>query len=394
MPKADTSVKWFHSGMTNAPVCRGEVGALIEVLDACLLDGFSTRTPDSVVVSGGVATVTIDAGNPYEKHSVIKITGSSISDLNDEWRLASSTGTVFTFACPDVADGTATGASIVRAPAGWSKPFSDTNIAAYQSADTESTQLYLRVDDTLAQVAAVRGYENMTGVSTGTGPFPTVAQQALTNFYWHKSSAANTTARRWLVVADGSFFYFYNTGATSGINQPNGWFFGDVVSLMGGDSYNCVISGNPFTAATSANAPMPSTITGPFVVLQPSPCIYLARQSNQTSLSPAVALTGQRHYTIGGEVILGANSIVAPVGAATLLRAPMFVLDSTSSISHGSIRGIAPGLIEPMSYAFADATFVPFDGGGMFSGRAIIGLSVRSSNPMGCFALDVSGPWR
>ncbi|MCK2086731.1 hypothetical protein MXC99_00795 [Thauera aromatica] len=170
--KADTSVKWFHSGMADAPVLRGQAGALIELLDACLINGFSTRSPDSVVVAGGVATVSISAGNPYDKHAVIAISGASEAALNAEWRIDTSAATSFTFLCPGVADGTVTGAALKRAGAGWSKPFADTNVAVYQSLDPASTQLYLRVNDADARYTRVRGYEQMTDANTGTGLFP------------------------------------------------------------------------------------------------------------------------------------------------------------------------------------------------------------------------------
>ena len=109
MSKANTEVKWFHSDMLDAPVLRGQAGALIELLDACLINGFSTRTPDSITVTSGVATVALSAGNPYEKHAVIKITGASVAALNDEWRIDTTAASSLTFLCPGVPDGAARG---------------------------------------------------------------------------------------------------------------------------------------------------------------------------------------------------------------------------------------------------------------------------------------------
>ncbi|ENO76599.1 hypothetical protein B447_17686, partial [Thauera sp. 27] len=93
--KLDTQVKWFHSAQPDAPVLNGQAGSLINVLDACLLNGYSVRTPDSVVVSGGVATVGISAGNPYEKHAVVEISGASDSALNGQWRIVSGNRAAF-----------------------------------------------------------------------------------------------------------------------------------------------------------------------------------------------------------------------------------------------------------------------------------------------------------
>jgi hypothetical protein len=208
MSKADTQVKWFHSTMAGAPVLSGQPGAMIALIDACLINGFSTRTPDSITVASGVATVALSAGNPYEKHAVIKITGASQPALNDEWRIRTAAANGLTFLCPGVPDGIVTGASLIRAPAGWSKPFADTNKAVYRSLHPLASGICLRIDDTHAQFPRVRGYEDMTGIDTGTNPFPTFAQVTEINYSWAKSNVATTAPRRWTLIADGLFFWF------------------------------------------------------------------------------------------------------------------------------------------------------------------------------------------
>ena len=207
MPKADTSVKWFHSDMPGAPVLRGEPGALIELLDACLISGFDPRTPDSITVAGEVATVTLGGGNPYEKHAVVAITGASVEALNAEWRIATSGATSLTFACPGVADGPATGATVKRAPAGWAKPFADVNVGVYRSLHPLASGICLRIDDSNARYPRVRGYEDMTGIDVGTNPFPTFAQHPADECWWGKSDAASAAARPWTLVADGLYLW-------------------------------------------------------------------------------------------------------------------------------------------------------------------------------------------
>ena len=56
MPTYNT--KWFQNSMAGAPVLTGQAGALIAVLNACLVDGFNLLTLDSLVVAGNVATGT------------------------------------------------------------------------------------------------------------------------------------------------------------------------------------------------------------------------------------------------------------------------------------------------------------------------------------------------
>lgn len=100
------TVRVYHSTDSSAPVLSGQVGALIGVLDAILVNGYGSK-----------------------------------------------------------------------AAVGWTKAFSGTNMAAYKQS-AGSNQLYLRVDDTNATDARVVGYETMSDVNTGTGPFPTATQQS------------------------------------------------------------------------------------------------------------------------------------------------------------------------------------------------------------------------
>ena len=242
MPKADTSVKWFHSDMPGAPVLRGEPGALIELLDACLISGFDARTPDSITVAGEVATVTLGGGNPYEKHAVITITGASVEALNAEWRIATSAASSFTFACPGVADGVATGAAVKRAPAGWSRPFADVNVAVYRSLHPQASGVCLHIDDSDAQYPRVRGYEDMTGIDVGTNPYPTFAQRPVDQYWWGKSNSASAEARPWTLVADGLYLWYlpawyYTSDSPSPLHR-----FGDFSPFNPSASYPVLIS--------------------------------------------------------------------------------------------------------------------------------------------------------
>lgn len=381
MAKADTSVKWFHSDMPGAPVLRGEPGALIEVLDACLLNGFDPRTPDSITVLGEVATVTLGGGNPFEKHAVIAIAGASVAGLNAEWRIATSAATSFTFACPGVADGSVTGATVKRAGAAWGKPFSDTNKAAYQSLDPNSTQLYLRVDDTFSRYAQLRGYEQMTAIDVGTGLFPTAAQLA-SGVSWAKSNEGNANAKKWALFADGSMFYFYQ--ATYGTTNPTLGAFGDMVSFLPTDKYHCVIAGS----SLGANTAYPG-FNAAFLTAADNNGVFVARSSSQVGSS-------QNFFRSSIQTAVQSNRVMGygvpvPVNGEVMLRAPVFVTDNASSNTY---RGYLPGLLEPMHRAFTSIETTPFEGIGPFVGRQIVGYSVGDSNYYGSVALDVTGPWR
>jgi len=127
----DTSVKFVTETMPGAPVLSGTPGALISLLDALLVTGFGLRTATSVVVAGGVATVTLSSNalNANLLHSVILVDGvaAPMADLNGEQRVTAASTTTLQFATA-VADGTATGTITVKsAPAGWEKLYSGTN---------------------------------------------------------------------------------------------------------------------------------------------------------------------------------------------------------------------------------------------------------------------------
>lgn len=255
----DTSVKFVTENMPGAPVLSGTAGALISVLDALLVTGFGLRTATSVTVAGGVATVTLssDAKNPNLLHSVILVDGvaAPMAALNGEQRVTAASTTTLQFATA-VADGTATGTITVKsAPAGWEKLYSGTNKAVYRSTHVQSAKHCLRVDDTGTATARVVGYETMSDVDSGAGPFPTAGQLS-GGGYVHKSTSANTTAVGYAFAADPRIVYWCPmpgtaSGSTDGYTSANVRGFGDPIALApGGDAWATLLSsgGSTFNA--------------------------------------------------------------------------------------------------------------------------------------------------
>lgn len=383
--KADTSVKWFHSGQADAPILNGAAGSLISVLDACLINGFGIRTPDSIVVADGVATVSISAGNPYEKHAVVVISGASDAALNTEWRVATSGASSFTFLCPGVADGTVSGASVKRAGAGWGKPFSDINKAAYQSLDPNSTQLYLRVDDTFSRYAQLRGYSQMTAIDEGSGLFPS-SQQSSAGYSWAKSDDANSTSKKWAIFSDGRLFYFYQ--ATYGTSFPALGVFGDIESFVVGDKYNCVLA----ASSNSTNTTAPSSNTS-FPSVLPSANFLIARAKNQTTASVTCGCPSIRFRSSYNNRPTGFSDLGGPADGGIALRWPIYVVAGTNEFDE--LRGFMPGLLEPLHRAFTEVDVSPISGAGVFFGREIVGLSISNGSlGNGSIAIDLTGPWR
>ena len=270
--------RFFTSNMADAPVMTPGAGGIIAVLDGCLLNGFNTKTLSSLSVTSGIATATVSSGHGYSLHSIINISGASISALNATHRILSvPDANTFTFDATGVSNGTATGTitAIMSTPTGWTKAFSGTNKAAYKSA-TSASGCYFRVDDSGAYNNAngqpARGYESMTGVDTGSSPFPTTAQQA--NFNWRRSTDASGD-RLWALVADDQFFYLFVRIAA--INTANTvMLFGDINSFDVLDAFACVCSGASNFTGGASGAPSISS-TQPFAGSAPSSGLYIVR---------------------------------------------------------------------------------------------------------------------
>ena len=386
MPKADTSVKWFHSDMPGAPVLRGEPGALIELLDACLISGFDARTPDSITVAGEVATVTLGGGNPYEKHAVITITGASVAGLNAEWRIATSGATSLTFACPGVADGPATGATIKRSGAGWEKAYSDVAKAAYRIPDLLSSRSYLRIDDTDARCARVRGFESMSDMDTGEAPFPTFAQLAAESFTAVKSSSADATAVPWVVAADGRQVLFFAAWYHNAYPWSHDALrFGDAAPFDAADVHCCVISASASIDPPYPGGNSPGNGAGVFHYLNYATGTFVSRPPNQ---SVGASRPTQRC------IVNSAGEIAAsPVHGKLLVAQPLLLSADGSGSVRACMPGVFVGLEQPAlgSIDGLDLRAVLDDGGNaIFAFRT--NFATNTSRAYG--AVDIKGPWR
>jgi hypothetical protein len=136
-----------------------------------------------------------------------------------------------------------------KGAAGWTKPFTGTNKAAFlMGTGGTSRRMYLRIDDAGVNDGVVRGYDAMTDVDTGTEPFPTVGQVA-TGLYIKKSDAANATARPWIMLATPTQIFFLSyaqVGATlaSPTNSFGELFFGEYTYYGTSFDYNVAIISN------------------------------------------------------------------------------------------------------------------------------------------------------
>lgn len=136
-----------------------------------------------------------------------------------------------------------------KTAAGWTKPFTATNQAAYRNNVTTGTGFYLNVNDTGpggagAREARMTGFETMSAVGTGTGQFPLIGQCAngIGSTVVRKSSTADSTARAWYILADETVFTLF-IESNDYLSACSVFQFGDIYSYHTNDAYRCLIVG-------------------------------------------------------------------------------------------------------------------------------------------------------
>ncbi len=390
------AVKYIHEGMRGAPVLTGQVGTLIALLDAFLLNGWGLVTATGISVAGGIATVSLNAGETFEVGSVVLVAGATPAALNGEQRVLTASATAITFATA-AADGAASGTITVKyAPVGgWDKAFAGTNLAVYRSQDVTGARMYYRVADTSTTAARIVGYVSMTGVSTGTGPFPTSAQRS-GGSYWPKSTNANATPVQYLMAADSKMLLSaIGAGAATDANYTNAPVlgFGEMLPLNpAGDAWASVVAFLASTWVSSAAQGALSTSV--------SDAVFVARAHTGTgaSVSTRVApYVGFQYSGSGIEPVLGAYPSAVD---GRLILSRRFV---SVGAADGTPRAEVPGLFH-VPQSVAAAAFGRMDRvqcGGDLAGRDL--LAVRTLDgyyeyPMqganGVSFIDVTGPWR
>ena len=291
----------YQSSDGSAPVLTGQVGSLVALLDACLVNGYGAK-----------------------------------------------------------------------AAAGWTKPYTGTNKAAFLQGG--GSGFYLRVQDDgpgtgAAREARMTGYETMSDVDTGTGPFPTAAQGVggVAMVVCRKSDTADATARNWIVIADDRTVYvlisFLNTAYVA-------FTFGDFYSFTASDAYNCLIIGK--VTETAAGAAVTTERLDAFSVLTSAVTGHFCARTAAAT---------------GGSITLGkhgdsANSATVNVGIQQYPNSPdgglylarVLVCENGLTAVRGWMRGY-------WHYCHAQAniaTFDTFSGTGDFAGRTF--LALRSGN--------------
>lgn len=377
---ANTDIKFFVHTNNNAPQLQNAFGSMINVLDACLIDGFFIGGLASVVASGKTVTATFIAPHNLMQYQVIKITGAAQSEFNGEHRVLtvpnSNTVTLELTEVPSVstASGTIT-ASLP--PLGWEKPFSSTNEngggkAAYRSLNTLlSSRPFLRIVDeldpvytvTYAKYAKVGIVEDMTDIDTMLGvqaPYDAASPNknwvgygsgSTTYNGWAKwyyalpvsfgsiqsdATAPANGARKWILIGDADYFYILpvSTADTNdNINMCYG--FGLFESYLPADFSNTFLFSTLVHKVVTASANSSVSVSANTPISTPIGRIILQRgysQLNECVMNASCASI----ISSGNLVASGSSNVYAAQSlSGQVPQTPIFIND-------GSLRGKLP----------------------------------------------------
>lgn len=279
-----------------------------------------------------------------------------------------------------------------KSGAGWTKAFSGVNLAAYRmSTASPATGFYLRVDDSNATASRIIGYETMTDVNTGTGPFPTNAQFA-NGLFAIKSSAAGATARPWAVVAENRSFYLFILGNVTTFGAGDTWnctvFFGDIITRKAVDGYNCALIAN----STASNQSQQMGTVNSLGSYSDITAHYLARDytgiggSKQFGKCRAFKTWGAYSNILGGPE--SSTTFPDPI-SQTWNLARVMVMESAIVM-----RGFLPGLYDNIGGVQVGNWWDIIPGQGSFSGTSFLMVPVvATTNNVSRAAIQITGNW-
>ncbi len=86
---ASTDIKFYVHTNKNMPQLQNAYGSMINVLDACLINGISIGAVSSLTASGTTVTALFSESHGLKQQQVIKITGAAQNEFNGEHRVLS-----------------------------------------------------------------------------------------------------------------------------------------------------------------------------------------------------------------------------------------------------------------------------------------------------------------
>lgn len=365
---------WGTSAIAGAPSLTGQAGSLITLLDALLVNGYGSITLDSLAVSSGIATATYSSGHTFPQFLVVEIAGvTDLTGLNGKKRIATVSGTTFTFDATGISDGTASGTITAKVPgAGWTKAYTGTDLAAYRNNSTTGNGAYLRIDDTGTTDARAVGYLTMSNVDTGTDPFPS-STLVSGGGYYRKSATTDATARSWVFIGDDLLFYTSIFTTTSAYKIVA---FGDFYSFSNGSkTYDSCLAISATSTGVAGMAYLDGNSSNQRVYI---PRIFAgtgtAVHGVKNGLSDFSNVTAQAypHPVSGGLLCSSAHHIHEGTGITANIRGKM---PGYLQIGNNVAPSLSNGYVLPVT-GLASPIILLYEGSGGSSNSVCIGVQL------------------
>ena len=242
---ASTDFQFICSENYNAPGLGNAWGALINVLDSCLVDGLVLPAITDITSSGTQLTITFTTNHQLKMFQVLRLEGFTPTNLNGDFRIIGVPNTATVVIASSVTTVSTIGNAILK-PLGYEKAFAAPNKAVYRDKNTSAAyRPFLRVDnsidsvysDAYAKYAKVGVLENCSGIDDiSSTQIPVDASNPTKNWIgtgsglsayagWAKwyyargadaySSGADSSSpaggnRPWMIVGNSQGFYLIN----------------------------------------------------------------------------------------------------------------------------------------------------------------------------------------
>lgn len=294
-----TDLKWFISKTGVGPSLSSTWGALVDLLDACLVYGYNENVVTSIDKDGDNITLNYATAHNYSNYQILLLSGFDDSNLNGEQQILSVTTNTVTIRKEGISQ--LSGGNSKLAPVGFEIKYQDTKRRIYRSLDTSKNPFYLRVDDTLdpvwsasyAKFAKVGILEEVEGIEVsdilghqapastaiphpnwvGTGSGTTAVNGWAKWYYAYANgfsqgyadiSNQNTGVYSWMLVGDKSGFFLLPSCGNDGCGAT--YCFTMFDSFLDGDNFNCLLSAtfdrNSAQTSYAKYATTPLTIVG------------------------------------------------------------------------------------------------------------------------------------
>lgn len=376
----------YRSSDAGAPVLTGQAGKLVDLLTGCLVNGY-TASVTSITRSGSTATATAAAPHNLITGQSVTIAGAVEGGYNGTFTVTVTGATTFTYAVGGTPASPATGTiTFLRIAAGWTKPLTGTNKAAFRQG-AGSNGFYVRVQDDApvsATDARVRGFKSMSDVDTGSELFPTVAQAA-NGLFCRKSSSADATARSWVLAADARTFYLFvlTAGADQTPTAYRAFGFGEFYSLLPADEWRCFIAARNTENSTAPSVDCLDIISGSVAATNNN---WVARSYTGTGASLNINKHGDRARNSSTTTLLGEVPYPNPINGAFYLSRVWLLEPASTPVNalRGRLRGFWHWLHPIAGVADTDVLL----GTGELAGKTFI--VVKESGGAGLYIIETS----